>query len=74
MSVDTDTRNAERAATEILVELGVRPPIDTYELLHAIVAAAWLKGSAAGIVECRDMIGDTFPDALSDPSDAEVRL
>jgi MoxR-like ATPase len=71
MSGDDFTRQAERAASALIMETGVRAPVESYELLHAVVAGAWMQGHRDAIAETVDAL---TTDAITDPSDAEIRL
>ncbi len=46
------TAQANRAATELLHEVDIALPIESYELLHALVCVAYAKGS-------QDAVGET---------------
>ena len=50
---------AERAATAFIVETGIRAPIESYDALHAVVAAAYLTGRHDGMREAREMLNVT---------------
>ena len=55
---DTDFKSmAGRHAADLLAELELRPPIETYDLLHGVLAAAWLKGYEVG---ARDTLGQSM--------------
>lgn len=78
MSADF-TAQANRAATDLLAELDIHLPVESYTLLHAIAATAYGKGSMDAVAESAALLkAELQPDAslndLSDPSNAEVRL
>ncbi len=50
------TTQANRAATELLHEVDIELPVESYELLHALVAAAYGKGSMDAVGETAAII------------------
>ena len=55
------TAQANRAATELLAEIDVVLPVESYEILHALVAAAYGKGSMDAVGETAAIIRAEIP-------------
>ncbi len=65
------TAQANRAATELLADIDVSLPVESYEVLHAIAALAYGKGSHEGKQELTaELGGNPYGDVLTDPRDS----
>ncbi len=56
------TAQANRAATELLHEVDIELPVESYEILHALVAAAYGKGSIDAVGETAAIIRAELPE------------
>ena len=55
------TAQANRAAADLLAELDIRLPVESYTLLHAVAVLAYAKGSQDTMGETVDMIRAEIP-------------